>query len=1249
MALGPGSIAFVGFNAETLDNLAFVALEPIVAGTVIHFTDNEWTGSAFNSGESGWSWTATGDIAAGTVVTLDGLATGQTVTSNLGTIAFTDATQRDIAISDEIVYAYVGTPTAPTAFLAAVANDALTASDATLNGTGLVAGQTALTLTAKDSDADIAQYNGVTSGRTAFSDYLPLINNPANWITQDGSAIQDHDGTAPDVPFTVPTLTIDPNAQVVSFAASSLNVTQDEGNSGVTVFTFTVERSGSNATGDAQFSVNLTPGGTNGADYDGGSAPVTINGVIPDGQTSATIAVNVAGDLAFEAAESFTLTLASATNASNGIYVGSAATATGTVTNDDTVQIVNFAGSSSFSQAEGDSGTALLSFTVERSGTAGTVGDLAFSGTIGGTTNGADLGGTKSLTFSGVIPDGATSATVTIEVSGDTVLESDETVVLTLTAANNASANTILGSSLVKTATVVNDDPYVIHDGQVFTGGLTVPAGQALVVEHGGALQGDVFLNNPGILPSLTNSGAITSGATAIIAGNSRTLDFTGGITIVNNAGGLIEGATRAVRITADLHGSTFTLTNAGTIKSSRDETIRLDDAINGFFVIENLEGGVIHGGSQQNDVMRVGSNTTIINAGTIDNAPDIPGAGRGGDGVDFKSGTGSSLHNLAGGHVEASRHGVTGERGVSVVNEAGGLIVGRNGSAVNIDNPATVENTVYVTNYGTMLGKSANYSDSDGDAIDVDGLAVIENHGSIRGLGHNGYHNGEPNVSEGIAIGGGTITNHAGGEIYGYGRAIQFDDSGNAGAFSAATVVNAGLIRGDGNLPTDVTPEEVALFAERIRGGEAINIVGSFADTVTNTGQIMGGVKTDGGDDMLTNFGTMTATGGSAIDMGAGDDTVTISGRGVVNGAILMGEGNDSFRGGRGSETVDGGAGNDTLNGGLGADAMAGGDGNDIFHIDNDEDQVSELAGQGTDKVISSVSHALTENVENLTLTGTAANGGFGNGLDNKIVGNGAANLLSGEAGNDKLLGGGGDDTLLGGAGNDMVNGGVGADFMAGGEGNDIYVIDDSGDQVFEMANGGTDRVQASIDLTLGANLESLTLTGVDAIDGTGNGLANTIIGNAAGNVLSGLGGNDVLKGGEGSDALLGGQGNDNLNGGADNDLLVGGAGNDVITGGAGSDVIALRPGFGADKVLDFGADDFIDLRGFGHASGQAAVNSFVQVGANVVLGLATGDQLTLQNVQKADLDASQFIVNDAGTVDVPADVLALMQQHLV
>jgi hypothetical protein len=57
----------------------------------------------------------------------------------------------------------------------------------------------------------------------------------------------------------------------------------------------------------------------------------------------------------------------------------------------------------------------------------------------------------------------------------------------------------------------------------------------------------------------------------------------------------------------------------------------------------------------------------------------------------------------------------------------------------------------------------------------------------------------------------------------------------------------------------------------------------------------------------------------------------------------------------------------------------------------------VIEDAGAGTDFVQSSVSYALGANIENLTLTGTAAIDGSGNELNNVIIGNAGANALSG------------------------------------------------------------------------------------------------------------------------------------------------------------------------------------------------------------------------------------------------------------
>jgi Ca2+-binding RTX toxin-like protein len=144
---------------------------------------------------------------------------------------------------------------------------------------------------------------------------------------------------------------------------------------------------------------------------------------------------------------------------------------------------------------------------------------------------------------------------------------------------------------------------------------------------------------------------------------------------------------------------------------------------------------------------------------------------------------------------------------------------------------------------------------------------------------------------------------------------------------------------------------------------------------------------------------------------------------------------------------------------------------------------------------VRSSITYTLGANEENLILTGDAAIDGTGNSLNNIITGNVAANTL---------------------------NGGVGTDTMRGGLGNDIYVRDNTGDVVTELANQGTDTVQSSVTYTLGENLENITLTGTAAVNATGNGSANTLTGNSGGNILNGGLGKDSLTGSNGVDKFI-------------------------------------------------------------------------------------------------------------------------------
>jgi Ca2+-binding RTX toxin-like protein/ERCC4-related helicase len=276
----------------------------------------------------------------------------------------------------------------------------------------------------------------------------------------------------------------------------------------------------------------------------------------------------------------------------------------------------------------------------------------------------------------------------------------------------------------------------------------------------------------------------------------------------------------------------------------------------------------------------------------------------------------------------------------------------------------------------------------------------------------------------------------------------------------------------------------------------------------------------------------------------------------------------------GNGNDTVTGNDLDNVLDGGAGADVMAGGAGNDTYSVDNGIDQVVENANDGIDTVNASIHFALTPNVENLVLQGSADLQGYGNDLANTITGNSGSNLLDGGAGADAMAGGPGNDVyfvdggdavienanegndavfstthyalpanvetlvlqgsadlqgygndlanaLYGNAGDNFLDGGAGADSMSGGAGDDVYVVD-GGDGVVENANEGTDAVFSTINYVLPANVETLVLQGSADLQGYGNNLADAVYGNAGNNLLDGRGGADIMFGGAGNDVYF-------------------------------------------------------------------------------------------------------------------------------
>lgn len=168
-------------------------------------------------------------------------------------------------------------------------------------------------------------------------------------------------------------------------------------------------------------------------------------------------------------------------------------------------------------------------------------------------------------------------------------------------------------------------------------------------------------------------------------------------------------------------------------------------------------------------------------------------------------------------------------------------------------------------------------------------------------------------------------------------------------------------------------------------------------------------------------------------------------------------------------------------------------------------------------------------------------------------------------------------------------------ADLVSDGSGSDLYVVDHVSDSVTEAANQGTDTVVASISYALTANVENLTLaSGAGPINGTGNGLANIIVGNEAANFLDGGAGADTLLGGAGNDTLVGGGGDDNLTGGAGNDRF-------SFARGDGNDVVHASAVGGADTIA-FGTTVAYDQLWFAR-SGDNLVASVIGQGQNVTL----------------------------------------------
>jgi len=495
--------------------------------------------------------------------------------------------------------------------------------------------------------------------------------------------------------------------------------------------------------------------------------------------------------------------------------------------------------------------------------------------------------------------------------------------------------------------------------------------------------------------------------------------------------------------------------------------------------------------------------------------------------------------------------------------------------------------------------------------------------------------------------------------------------------------------------------------------GTGAVTITGNASDN-----HITGGA---GGDTMRGGLGDDTYVVNHADDQAIeladeGTDTIETSLSTYTLGDHLenltfIGSGKFTGTGNAAANILIGGSGADRLDGKGGADVMRGGAGNDTYVVDHADDLVIEAEDGGVDRILSQVDITLADNIEQLQLTTSKALKGTGNALANVIIGNAGANVLDGRAGADTLTGGGGNDvfrfrqgeaegdivtdfTGAGAAGGDilrLVGFGTGATITLV-EGTDTYAIqagDDvgggievirlagvtnlaAGDYIFSstLEDGpvvpvdpgvGTGTVETALDsYTLEDGVADLIYIGTNKFTGTGNNLANTIMGGANADRLDGKGGADVMLGGGGNDTYVvdhegdvvieaAGGGTDRVlaqvsytlgehvenlqlstskaidaTGNALANALVGNngvnvldgrGGADTLTGGAGDDTFQFRLGEAdGDVVTDFAGagvagGDILRLVGYGEgatieqvgASDFYAIHSGVEVGGTL------------------------------------------------
>jgi Ca2+-binding RTX toxin-like protein len=654
--------------------------------------------------------------------------------------------------------------------------------------------------------------------------------------------------------------TINNDDTSVTLAVSPSSVTED----GTANLVYTFTRSG--VTTNA-LTVNYTLGGTATLNTDYTRTGTTNTVTFAANSATATVTVDPTPDTTVESNETVALTLATGT----GYTVGTTTAVTGTITNDDvTLPSITLAVSPT---SVTEDGTANLVYTFTRSGV--TTNALTVNYTLGGTatlnTDYTRTGTTNTVTFAA----NSSTATVTVDPTADTTVESDETVILTLATGTGYT----VGTTTAVTGTITNDD--------VTLPSITLAVSPTSVTEDGTA----------NLVYTFTRSGVTT---------NALTVNYTLGGTATLNTDYTRTGTTNTVTFAANSSTATVTVDPTADTTVEPNETVILTVAAGTGYTVgtPNAATGTITDDDSTvtsqlsiNDITVVeGQNNNAILTVTVNN-PNPQ----------------QITVNYTTAPIDATAN-------VDYTSQTGTLTIAPNTSTASISIPILNDNLnepdeVFTVTLSNPVNATINPDEAIGQVIITDTLqsaitrTLPTNVENLRLIGTNNI-NGTGNAGDN------KITGNSGNNI------LAGANGNDIYCFNASTPLGSDTIQ------------------ETTTGGiDTLDFTGTNTAVRVNLGITT--VQT-----VVTNNLKLTFSANNTIE-----NIISDSGNDRLTGNSL----NNTLTGGGGNDQLTGQDGNDSLIGGFGDDLLTGGNGSDNFIFNSSNlgiDAISDFT-PGSDKIV--------------------------------------------------------------------------------------------------------------------------------------------------------------------------------------------------------------------------------------------------------------------------------------------------------